>query len=165
MGRGQHFTTLGILEVLIVSPAPCQIIHDLLIRNGKELRPWNLSDWCWSTVRLAYPEEHRCLWKKVICPYTSRGRVSKMRMTKWLGCGEDLVMAAEHCLLIASLCERKSPRSFGGGGAVSLIRYLIPLTCFTIMTYLSISRETRHWIHLGVSLSAWEFRVAQTRRP
>lgn len=41
-----------------------------------------------------------------------------MRMTKWLDYGEDLVMAAEHCLLIASLCERKSPRSFGAGGGL-----------------------------------------------
>lgn len=60
-----------------------------------------------------------------------------MKLTKWLGYGEDFFMVAEHCLLIVSLCDMKSPRSFGG---VSLIRYLIPLTCFTIMTYPSVER-------------------------
>lgn len=63
-----------------------------------------------------------------------------MKLTKWLGYGEDFFMAAEHCLLIVSLCDMKSPRSFEGGlfNKVSnpfnlLYHYDLP-----------ISRETRH---------------------
>lgn len=41
-----------------------------------------------------------------------------MKMTKWLGYGEDFSMVAEHCLLIVFLCDRKSPRSFFLGGGV-----------------------------------------------
>lgn len=38
-----------------------------------------------------------------------------MKMTKWLGYAEDFFMAAEHCLLIVSLCDKRVQAALGGG--------------------------------------------------
>lgn len=138
------------------------IIHDLLIWNGNELRTWNLTNWCWSTFRLLYPKEHRLGGFERKSLYFLRQGIQNeddKMVGLWWGLFHGCRTLPSYCVLV---WQKESKELFFWGG-VSVIMYLIPLTCFTIMTYPSL--ETLHWIHLGVSLSTWEFRVAQTCSP